>query len=71
MTFDQAALTAARAVADSPLNMTIETYHRRIPSLVVKTGEEGYLPMTVQEWRESGDRPLVILTMASGDAFGG
>lgn len=71
MTFDEAVLAVARAVASAPLNMTVATYWARVTSLVVRTNDGVYAPMTVKEWREAVNKPEVVLTIAGRDDFGG
>lgn len=78
MTFDEAALTVARAVFAASPNMTVKAFHQRITSLVVRQDDDDYQPMTVDQWRNHSflapgrvDPPDVVLTVASGDAFGG
>ena len=71
MTFEEAATQAAKAVANAPFNMTVQRFHQYIASLVVKNGDNDYSPMTVDEWRKSPDKPHVVITIASGDSFGG
>lgn len=70
MTRDEAILAAGKAVAQAPLNMTIEVFHQRIPSLVVQRDDD-YATMTVQQWRDSHDKPRIVLILATSDAFGG
>jgi len=71
MLFDEAALIAARAVAASAPNMTTTIFHARITSLVVRMKVNDYRAMTVDAWRELLEKPPIIITIASGDAFDG
>jgi len=68
MTFEEATLTAAKAVAEAPLNMSISMFHYSISSLVVRAENE-YYAMTIDKWRQMEKKPDLVLTIGGRDSF--
>lgn len=63
MTFDDAVLTAARAVKASPQDMLVSTFQILVPSLVVRVGSVGeeYDVMSLYDWRRCKTYRTVVL----------
>ncbi len=70
MTLIDALIDAGDHVARAPLGMPTDLFHEMIYSLIVESDGE-FSVMTVEQWRESADKPRVVVVIASGDSFGG
>lgn len=71
MTLKDAIAAAGEEVANAPLNMTVRQFHGCVRSLVVRNQDYQYTFICVETWRGMKEKPAVIVSMSSGDSFGG